>query len=82
LPLITCEHLEENIDFTENSRSELFFSISFFRIFHAFVGETVNDFVFRKRMEKAACTLVYLRDLNITEIASQGKMDMQKGRFG
>lgn len=41
----------------------------FHRIFHALTGETVNEYINRKRLERAANLLIFKRNLSITEIA-------------
>ena len=43
----------------------------FHRIFKAYLGETLNGYILRKRLEKARCMLRYERRLSITEIALQ-----------
>jgi AraC family transcriptional regulator len=41
----------------------------FHRIFTGLVGETVNDYIARRRIEKAVNLLVFKRDLSITQVA-------------
>ncbi|NTS76275.1 helix-turn-helix domain-containing protein [Catenovulum sp. SM1970] len=49
-----------------------FSTYHFHRIFHALVGESVNDYVFRKRMELAANRIACKSEWSITEIAHMG----------
>ena len=43
----------------------------FHRLFKVIVGETVHNFINRKRIEKAAAYLLHQKDKNITEIAEK-----------
>ncbi len=43
----------------------------FHRLFKIIVGETVNIFINRKRIEKAASYLLHQKELNITEVAEK-----------
>ncbi|VAW92823.1 hypothetical protein MNBD_GAMMA20-1976 [hydrothermal vent metagenome] len=54
------------------AKSSHFSPFHFHRIFHGIVGETVNDFILRKRMELAANRIVCRSELNITEISELG----------
>jgi AraC family transcriptional regulator len=47
-----------------------FSSFHFHRIFSAFMGETLNDFIKRKRVERAASLLLNYPDMPVSEIAS------------
>lgn len=67
-----AEHLDQNILLEDVARASYFSSYHFHRLFHALVGETVNDYVSRKRMEKAAYRLVGNPDRSITEVADMG----------
>lgn len=62
-------NLEEDLSLTTLANIALFSPYHFHRIFSAFVGETLNDFVKRIRLEKAARLLVYEPDRPITEVA-------------
>ena len=66
------EHLEQTIQLEDVSRASHFSAYHFHRIFHALVGETVNDYVTRKRMEKAASRLLYKPALSVTAVAEEG----------
>ncbi|MGN7457343.1 AraC family transcriptional regulator [Paenibacillus pasadenensis] len=63
-------HLEENLSLASLSRIAAFSPFHFHRIFKAIVGENVNEYVKRIRMEKSTQYLVNRSDLSITEIAS------------
>ena len=64
-------HLDESISLDDVAQASHFSPYHFHRIFQGIVGETVNDFVSRKKMEKAACTLLFNPELSITEVAEQ-----------
>jgi len=66
------ESLDGNIQLDDVANISHFSRYHFHRIFHALVGETVNDYVIRKRMEKAAYRLLGKSDLNITDVALLG----------
>jgi len=67
------DHVEKNLDkeLSLNILSEVanFSSFHFHRIFSAFTGETLNGFVKRKRIEKAASMLLNNPDEAISDIA-------------
>lgn len=70
------EFIHHNIDqairLDDVAKASHFSPYHFHRIFHALVGETVNDYAFRKRMEKAACRLIYKPELSVTAVAGAG----------
>lgn len=66
------EHLDQPIRLDDVAKASYFSSYHFHRIFHVLVGETVNDYVSRKRMEKAAYRLLGKFDLTVTDIAELG----------
>ena len=47
-------NFDKNIKLDEVAKASHFSPFHFHRIFHGIVGETVNDFINRKRMEAAA----------------------------
>jgi hypothetical protein len=64
------QHLDQAIRLDELARVSHFSAYHFHRIFHAMVGETVNDYVTCKRMEQALHRLVgqptrSIADLNV-----------------
>ena len=66
------QRLDQPIQLDDVARASHFSPYHFHRIFHALMGETVNDFVSRKRMEKAARMLVYKPGMSVTEVAATG----------
>ena len=62
-------NLDQPIQLDDVARASHFSPFHFHRIFHAFVGETVNDYISRKRMEKSAHRLVSKSDWRVTDIA-------------
>jgi len=65
-------NLDQTIRLDDVARASHFSPYHFHRIFHALVGETVNDYVSRKRMEQAVKRLVYQPGLSVTEVAEAG----------
>ena len=66
------QHLDQPIRLEDLSRASHFSAYHFHRIFHAMLGETVNDYVTRKRMERAAYRLIRNPALSITDVAVMG----------
>jgi len=66
------KNIDRNLSLDDVAKSSYFSPYHFHRIFHGLVGETVNDFITRKRMETAANRIVCKGDLNITEISEMG----------
>ena len=66
------QHLDQSIQLEDVANASHFSSYHFHRLFHALVGETVNDYVSRKRMEKSASRLVYKPGLSVTDVAEMG----------
>lgn len=64
-----ADHLDEDLQLASLAAVAHFSPFHFHRIFHALVGETLNQFVKRLRVEKAAIQLVYNPNKPITEIA-------------
>lgn len=67
-----AQHLDQTLQLEDIAKASHFSSFHFHRIFHAMVGETVNDYVSRKKMEKAASRLVYKPALSVTDVAEAG----------
>ncbi len=65
-------HLDQTILLEDVARASHFSSYHFHRLFHALVGETVNDYISRKRMEKAAQRLLGKSELSITVVSEMG----------
>jgi AraC family transcriptional regulator len=53
------------------SQAACFSPFHFHRIFKIIVGETLNVYINRKRLEQAAAVLVHQKDYNITDLALQ-----------
>ncbi len=72
----TLEYINKNLDTNLNldqvAKTSYFSSFHFHRIFHSIVGETLNDYIFRRRMEKAANRLVCQKNKSITGISELG----------
>jgi AraC family transcriptional regulator len=66
------QHIDQTIQLEDVANASHFSSYHFHRLFHALVGETVSDYVSRKRMEKAASRLVYKPELSVTNVAEMG----------
>lgn len=66
------ENLDQTIQLDDVAQASHFSRYHFHRIFHALVGETVNDYVSRKRMEKAASCLVYKPEMSVSAVAEAG----------
>ncbi len=62
-------NLDKELSLETLSEIALFSPFHFHRIFLAFTGETINDFVKRKRVEKAASLLIDNPDSPISDIA-------------
>jgi len=65
-------HLDQLIRLEDIARASHFSPFHFHRIFHALVGETVNAYVSRKRIEKSARRLIYQPALSVTQVAEAG----------
>ncbi len=73
---LVLEFISNNLDKTlqldDVAAASHFSPYHFHRIFHALVGETVNEYVFRKRIEKAAKRLISRPALSVTDVAVMG----------
>ncbi len=65
-------HLDQSLQLDDVARASHFSAYHFHRIFHALVGETVNEYVSRKRLEKAAKRLISRPELSITNVSEAG----------
>ena len=63
------ENLSEKLSLEIISEKAHFSPFHFHRLFKIIVSETVNNFIQRKRIEKAAAYLLHQNEKNITEIA-------------
>lgn len=70
---IVIDYISNNLtsDLSLSSLAEIgaFSKFHFHRIFYSIIGETLNDFVKRIKLEKAANLILYNKDKSITEIA-------------
>ena len=66
------KHLDQVIRLEDIARASHFSPFHFHRIFHALLGETVNAYVSRKRIEKSAMRLLYQSALSVTQVAQSG----------
>lgn len=65
------DHLDQPLDLTDVAGASHFSPYHFHRIFRALIGETLNEYIRRQRMELAAKMLAYEHDYSITDIAFQ-----------
>jgi len=62
-------NFSEKLVLSEIAKHAYFSSFHFHRLFSLVVGETVNNFIVRKRIEKAAGLLIHQNEIPITEIS-------------
>jgi AraC family transcriptional regulator len=62
-------HLPEAIDLETLAGVACFSPYHFHRLFHGWMGETIHDFIFRLRVERAAAQLAYSPRKRIVEVA-------------
>ncbi|QMV16835.1 AraC family transcriptional regulator [Vibrio spartinae] len=62
-------HLDNKISLTEVANVSHFSVYHFHRIFTGMVGETVNDYIVRRRLERAVNLLIFKPELSVTQIA-------------
>ena len=67
-----AENIDQKINLGDIAQASHFSPFHFHRIFHAIVGESVNDYVSRKKMERSARILICKPELSITEVAEMG----------
>lgn len=65
------ENLSEKLSLEIVAKKAHFSPFHFHRLFKLIVGETVNNFINRKRIEKSAAYLLHQKEKNITEIAEK-----------
>ena len=63
------ENLNRKIALIDLARVSCFSEYHFHRVFKGFVGETVNDYVVRRRLERSINYLIFNPDISITEVA-------------
>ena len=73
---LALDYIDQNLDkalrLEDVAAASHFSSFHFHRIFHALVGETVNDYIARKRMERSVYRLINEADESITQVALSG----------
>jgi AraC family transcriptional regulator len=62
-------NLKNRISLAEVAHVSNFSAYHFHRIFTGIVGETVNDYIVRRRLERAVNLLIFKTDLSITQVA-------------
>jgi len=62
-------NLTEKISLAEVAEVSHFSAFHFHRIFSAITGETVNDYIARRRLECAINRLIFKTDLSVTQVA-------------
>lgn len=62
-------NLANKISLTEVAEVSHFSAYHFHRIFTGVVGETVNDYIVRRRLERAVNVLIFNTELSITQVA-------------
>ncbi|TVZ57066.1 AraC family transcriptional regulator [Lutibacter sp. Hel_I_33_5] len=65
------DNLDKKLDLYEVSKKAFFSPYHFHRLFSAVTGETVNNFIVRKRIEKAASFLLHQKEKTVTEISEE-----------
>jgi AraC family transcriptional regulator len=63
------ENLKAPLSLEDVAAASYFSPFHFHRIFHSLVGETLNEYIRRKRLEQAVAWLVYDDSRTITEVA-------------
>ena len=63
------QNIENSLNLEEISKAANFSKFHFHRIFSVFIGETINNFVKRRRLEKAASYILSESEMTVTEIA-------------
>lgn len=62
-------NLTNKISLTELAKVSHFSAYHFHRIFTGIVGETVNDYIVRRRLERAVNVLIFKTELSVTQVA-------------
>lgn len=63
------ENLGEKLDLNDVAAASHFSRYHFHRIFNALVGETLNEYIRRKRLEMAIEMLIYHKEKTVTDLA-------------
>lgn len=62
-------NLDNKISLTEVANVSNFSIYHFHRIFTGIVGETINDYIVRRRLERAVNLLIFKTELSVTQVA-------------
>ncbi len=65
------EHLDGDVSLASVSKVALYSPFHFHRIFKAVIGEPLNAYVNRRRIEKMASVLMHKKEVNISELSLQ-----------
>ena len=65
------ENITEALDLNSVSEVANYSPFHFHRVFKGVIGETLNEYINRRRVEKAALTLLHKEDVNLTELTHQ-----------
>jgi len=65
------EHLHEKLMLNEIASKAHFSPFHFHRLFSSVTGETLNNFITRKRIEKSASFLLHEKEMTVTEVAEK-----------
>ena len=63
------DNLNKKISLIEVAKISCFSEFHFHRVFKGVVGETVNDYIVRRRLERSINCLIFSPDLSITQVA-------------
>ena len=64
-------HLDSNLSLETVSQVACYSTFHFHRIFKAIIGETLNSYIIRRRIEKAASVLMHKKQVNISNLYLQ-----------
>ena len=65
------EHIDEDLSLESVAKVALYSPFHFHRIFKAVIGETLNSYVNRRRIEKIALELMHKNEVSIAELSLQ-----------
>ncbi len=65
------EHLDSDLSLETISNAALYSPYHFHRIFKAVIGETLNTYITRRRIEKTASILMHKKEVRITDLSLQ-----------
>lgn len=62
-------HLSRNISLSDVAAVSCFSEFHFHRVFTAIMGETVNDYIVRRKLERAVNMLIFKTEWSVTQVA-------------